>query len=472
MKQLISYFILVLLVSKFMVLTGCANIVPPTGGPRDSIPPRLISVDPKDLSTHFKTNQIVFNFDEYVEIKDIRENLVVSPVPKADPIVDTKLRTITVRLKDTLEPNTTYSLNFGKAIRDINEGNILKNFTYVFSTGSYLDSLQLSGNVVLAETGKTDSTLIVMLHRNLQDSAVVKERPRYFTHLDSGGNFVFRNLAQGVYALYALKDEGGLKRYTSKSQLFAFADSPVVLHGYQAPVTLYAFADTAGSKPAKKITPLASSKSKTQDKDKRLILQTNLTNGLLDLLVNLEISFPAPLKTFDTSKIRFTDENYQDISQGHFLLDSTGKKITLVYKWTIGTKYHLIAEKEFAEDTLGRKLTKTDTLNFQTKKESDYGNLVIRFSNLDLSKNPVLQFIQKDDIRLSVTLHSLKYESKLFQPGEYELRILYDDNKNGVWDPGVFFKHRQPEKVQEIRTPSRKPLNVKADLDNEVDITL
>jgi Bacterial Ig-like domain len=472
MKQLLSYLILLLLVSKFVVLTGCANIIPPTGGPRDSIPPRLISVDPKDSSKHFKSNQIVFNFDEYIELKDIRENLVVSPVPKTEPIIDSKLRTLTVKLKDTLEPNTTYSLNFGKAIRDINEGNILKNFTYVFSTGSYLDSLQLSGNVVLATTGKTDSNLIVMLHRNLQDSAVVKERPRYFTRLDSGGNFIFRNLAQGVYAIYALKDEAGLKRYTSKTQLFAFADSPVVLHGYNRPITLYAFADTAGSKPPKKAAPLAASKPKAPDKDKHLILQTNLNNGFLDLLVNLEISIPAPLRTFDSSKIRFTDENFKDISQGHFRMDSTGKKITLVYHWAIGTKYHLIAEKEFAEDTAGRKLTKTDTLNFQTKKESDYGHLVIRFSNLDLSRNPVLQFIQKDEIKLSVPLHSQKYESKLFQPGEYEMRILYDDNRNGVWDPGDFFKHRQPEKVQLIRTPSRKPLNVKADWDNEVDITL
>src|SRR6202045_2980966 len=136
MSRLIYYFILLVLASKIMALTGCANIIPPTGGPRDSIPPRLISVVPKDSSLNFKTSQIVFSFDEYVELKEIRENLVVSPVPKTDPIVDSKLRTITVRLKDTLEPNTTYSLNFGKAIRDVNEGNILKNFDYVFSTGS------------------------------------------------------------------------------------------------------------------------------------------------------------------------------------------------------------------------------------------------------------------------------------------------------------------------------------------------
>jgi hypothetical protein len=472
MSRLIYYFILLVLASKILVLTGCANIIPPTGGPRDSIPPRLISVVPKDSSMNFKTNQIVFSFDEYVELKEIRENLVVSPVPKTDPIVDSKLRTITVRLKDTLEPNTTYSLNFGKAIRDVNEGNILKNFSYVFSTGSYLDSLQLSGNVVLAASGKTDSTLIVMLHRNLQDSAVATERPRYFTRLDSGGNFNFRNLAQGVYALYALKDEGGIKRYTSKSQLFAFTDSPVVLQGYHPPVTLFAFADTAGSKPVKKPAPLASSKSKTPDKDKRLVLQTNLTNGLLDLLVNLEISFPIPLKTFDSTKIRFTDENFKNITRAHWRMDSTGKKFTLAYNWVIGTKYHLIAEKEFAEDTLGRKLTKTDTLNFQTKKESDYGHLVIRFSNLDLGRFPVLQFYQKDDLKFSVPLNSKKFENKLFQPGDYELRLLYDDNKNGIWDPGDFLKHRQPEKVQMIKTPSRKPLNVKADWDNEVDITL
>jgi hypothetical protein len=143
--------------------------------------------------------------------------------------------------------------------------------------------------------------------------------------------------------------------------------------------------------------------------------------------------------------------------------------VTLVYQWTPDTKYHLILDKDFAEDTLGQKLLKTDTISFATKKESDYGNLRLRFRNLDLDRNPVLLFVQSDKIMLSYAFgRSLRYDNKLFNPGEYELRILYDDNRNGVWDPGDFFEHRQPEKV----VPIRRKLNVKANWDNEVDISL
>ena len=111
----------------------------------------------------------------------------------------------------------------------MNEGNILKNFTYVFSTGNYIDSLRYSGRVIMAYTGKPDSTLIALLHDKLYDSAVAYERPRYITRLDSSGNFTFAHIRPGIYALFALKDESGSHEYTSKGQIFAFADSPVDL---------------------------------------------------------------------------------------------------------------------------------------------------------------------------------------------------------------------------------------------------
>lgn len=463
--------------------TGCANIIPPTGGPKDSLPPKLIEVSPPDRTLHFKDNRITFEFDEYLEIKDARQNVIISPVPKRDPEITSKLKVITVKWKDTLLPNTTYSLNFGNSIHDINEGNIVKNFTYTFSTGSYIDSMQFSGRVILASSGKPDSTLIVMLHDKLDDSAVYKERPRYVATLDSNGRFNFRNLQPGEYAVYALKDESGLKKYTSKSMLFAFADSPVHVQQKTAPVTLYAYADTSGSKTVKKTTSsksgdlsLAPQPKKNKEKEKRLIVQLNAASGQLDLLNQLELQFATPLKFFDSSKIRFTDEKFINIdsTKYHYEKDTTGKKITLVYKWTSGTKYHLIADKEFAEDTLGNKLLKTDTIPFQTKKESDYGSLRLRFTNLDLSKNPVLQFVQGDAIKFSRPLSAKVFYEKLVQPGDYELRILFDDNKNGVWDPGVFFgEHKQPEKVQTLRTNRPKNLfTIKSNWDNESDIVL
>src|SRR5437773_1032931 len=125
--------------------TGCANMFPPEGGLRDSLPPELLKATPADSSKQFHADRITLTFDEFVQVQDIYKTLIISPIPKTQPNVDVKLRTVIVKFKDSLEPNTTYTLNFGNAIRDINEGNILKNFTYIFSTGPSFDSLMLCG---------------------------------------------------------------------------------------------------------------------------------------------------------------------------------------------------------------------------------------------------------------------------------------------------------------------------------------
>ena len=180
-------------------LVSCANIIPPGGGPRDTIPPRLIGSMPKDSSLNVTTKNIVITFDEYVELQSASENLVIQPYPTNTPLVDYKLRNVTVKLRDSLEKNTTYAINFGSAIKDVNEGNLAKELTFVFSTGNKIDSNHYKGSVVLAESGKIDSTLIVVLHNNTHDTSILKNRPRYFTKLDGLGNFSFRFLPEGVF---------------------------------------------------------------------------------------------------------------------------------------------------------------------------------------------------------------------------------------------------------------------------------
>lgn len=474
-------FFLLLFIAIVSILgnSGCANIVPPLGGPRDSLPPQLMYVTPRDSSKLFNANRIVFYFNEYIDPKDVRTELIVSPVPKIEPIVDAKLRTLTVRIKDTLQPNTTYSFNFGNSIRDVNEGNILRGFTYVFSTGKYLDSMTFSGNVLVANTGKVDSTLIVMLHRNLDDSAVVKEKPRYIARVDTLGRFHFRFLEPGKYALYAMKDDAGTRRYLSSASLFAFADSPVVIGPSTLPVTMYAFVepDTAkkttkpsNSKGGNTIKP--PEKEKDKEKDKRLQVQANISNGEFDILDTFKLQFATPLKVFDSTRILFTTDDYTviDPRNYHFKRDSTNKMFQMLYTWPTDTKYHLILPKEFGEDTSGRKLLKADTINFRTKKDIEYGEVRVRILNLDLSKKPVLQFVVQDAVKYSFPFRNGKeFRQLLFAPGEYELRVLYDTNGNGIWDAGQFFgKHRQPERV----VPIKKKLTVKANWDNDVDITL
>jgi len=117
--------------------------MPPEGGRRDSLPPLLVKASPPDSSKNFTEHHITLTFDEFITIEDYPKNLIVSPVQNTMLDVQQKLRTVVIKFKDTLEPNTTYTLNFGNAIKDVNEGNPAKNFTYIFSTGSTFDSLTL-----------------------------------------------------------------------------------------------------------------------------------------------------------------------------------------------------------------------------------------------------------------------------------------------------------------------------------------
>ena len=463
-KHFLYFTGFILLIGFILMLgTGCAQIGAPTGGPKDSIAPVLISSNPALFTTNFKGNKIVLTFDEYIDVQDVQNNVLVSPYPKNNPMVDFKLKTVTVKLKDTLLANTTYAINFGNAIKDNNEGNPFKNFTYVFSTGKTIDSLKIKGTVIVAETGKKDSTILALLYRNVDDSAVQKRKPDYIAKLDSAGRFTFTNLSAGKYKMYALKDGDGGKTYNSKIELFAFADSEIILaDSIKLPFTLYAYAE---EKDIKKVPVAIPSKASLADK--KLRYTTNLSNNEQDLLTDLVITTNHPLKTFDTSKIILTDTNYNKIS-GTFKIDSSQKTIHIKTTWKEDFDYRLLINKTAFADSVGTQLTKSDTIKLKSKKESEYGNLTLRFTNLGAVINPVLQFIKGEEIYKTVRITSTTWTDKLFVPGEYELRILFDANNNGVWDAGNYAKKLQPEKAITLDTK----LNIKANWDNERDIKL
>ena len=467
----IKYLVYLLIVlsgfALFTMETGCANIIPPTGGPRDSLPPVLLSSNPADSTLKFVGKKVVLNFNEFVDIDNVQQNLIVSPVPLISPTVESRLRTITITIRDTLKPNTTYSLDFGNSIKDVNEGNVYKNFTYLFSTGTRLDSLQMSGKVIIAESGKTDSTIVIMLYKNLDDSAIVKERPRYVARTDSSGNFHFRNLEPGTFAIYAVKDEGGARRYQSKKSLFAFYDSSVTSQSQKNDIMLYAFVDKDTA--VKTTSTIVAPTKKGKDATIRFLkVQSNLNNNELDLLSNLEISSAEKFYHFDSTKITFLKDSLP-VKNYSLARDTSGKKAVLKYAWAENTNYTVIIDTTFATDSAGKRMLKNDTLTFQTRKQSEYGLVRLRFIHLQMDKNPVLQFIQGEEVKFSHIFKNNEFNQKLFAPGEYELRIVYDSNKNGVWDTGEFFKkHLQPEKVLLIK----RKINVKANWDNEVDFTL
>jgi len=460
--------IIVLLAGAFCYLlsvvgSGCAQIGMPTGGPRDSTPPVLLNATPPNRTLHFAGDRILLTFDEYVHLQDVQKNLLVAPEPKLAPNITSKLKTVSIKIRDTLQPNTTYSFQLGDAIQDINENNPIHNFTYVFSTGSYIDSLTFAGSVILAETGKPDSTLLAVLYKNLDDSAVYKQKPTYVTRLDSAGKFHFKYLAGGVYHLYALASEGGQKMYNNPSQLFAFADSAIHISTDVQPVKLYAYSQQKNEKPVSK-TAVAPKKPA----EAILKYATSISEKTQDLLTPLTLTFPVPLKSFDSTKINLTDTLFNPIPGTTISLDTNQTQISISTNWKEDTKYKLVIEKDFATDTLGEQLLKADTISFKTKSENDYGSIKLNFTNLDKIGHPVLQFVKDKKVVDSFKLTSPTFNRKLFNPGEYELRILGDKNDNGTWDPGDYQLKKQPE----IVTPIPKKINIRADWDNEIDIIL
>jgi hypothetical protein len=411
---------------------------------------------------------ITLTFDEYVTLQNVQQELIVSPTLNNLPLADYKLRNVTLKIKDTLEPNTTYSFNFGESIRDVNESNIARGIVYVFSTGNTIDYNTYSGKVLLAESGKIDSTLIVVLHKNLNDSAVVKDRPRYYARLNGQGQFTFQNLPKGNFAVYVLPNDF-TKKYDDSTKLFAFKDAPVTISADTKPDTLFAYEEFKRKDKSPLRSVSQAKPSATNKEDKRLRYTVNLENGQQDILSSLTLGFNRKLSVFDSSRIILYDTNYNKISGYSLLLDTGKTKITLTYQWAENTPLRLLIAKDAVADSSGTKLAKADTIRFSTKRQSDYGSIRLRFTNLDLSKNPVLQFVENEKIIESFPLTQAELSRKLYRPGSYELRILFDTNKNGLWDPGHFFgSRRQPEIVQLIP----RQLVIRANWDNEVTIPL
>jgi uncharacterized protein (DUF2141 family) len=227
MNKTLSNFVVALIIG--LVVANCANRGTPDGGPKDETPPSIIKSVPENYSTNFKGNEIRIYFDEYVKIKDLSKQLIISPPMKTQPNV-TPLggasKYIKIIIYDTLQPNTTYAFNFGNSITDNNEGNPYPYYRYVLSTGDYIDSLAVHGNIVDALNKKPPTFVNVALYEvdsTFTDSIIYKETPKYITNtLDSVTTFSIENLKPGKYLLMALKDGNGDNKFQQKTDLIGF----------------------------------------------------------------------------------------------------------------------------------------------------------------------------------------------------------------------------------------------------------
>lgn len=471
MNQIFRSGALLLMVVISCYFTQCANIVPPGGGPRDSLAPRLLGVNPRDSSLHFNSKKVSFTFDEYIELDNVIEKLIISPTLQRTPTITAKLRTVTINIKDTLKPNTTYTFNFNDAIRDLNERNPIPEFQYVVSTGDYLDSLQITGTIYMAESGMVDSTTGVFLYSNLEDSVVSKEKPLYYAKSKGDGSFRFKNLKPGRYKIFALKEEDRDFQYTQHTEHIGFIDSVINLGAniQGINISLFQEKDTVAIVPPEEEEPVQDNKrDKDAEKKKpKFQVSPNLPGGLQELGDPFSMAFTNPVRILDSSKILLLeDTTLRQVAFTANMDDSIRKTMTLNYAWKEGTPYKLILPAGFATDTLGQAFAKADTIRFTSKEKSDYGivNLTLKITDSSyLKRKDTLQFIVQlvtnKEVKYSGNISSGRWKKELIQPGQYEIRILLDENKNGTWDPGVYYgtPKKQPERV----FPFPKPVNIK-----------
>lgn len=206
------------------VLASCASIGNPSGGPRDEDPPRFVRANPAPGSLNVNRQKIEIEFDELVNVKDAFSKVVVSPISKSTPRVSSLGRKITVQFNDTLIPNTTYTIDFADAIEDNNESNKLQGFTYSFSTGNVLDTLQISGMVLSADALEPQQGMLVGVYSNLADSALSTLPLERVAKTDDRGRFSIQGLAPGEYRVFAIADVDNDYKRANPEEAMAFYD--------------------------------------------------------------------------------------------------------------------------------------------------------------------------------------------------------------------------------------------------------
>jgi hypothetical protein len=219
--KLLSLFLAIL------IIASCAHIVAPTGGPKDIIPPKMLKAKPDTFSIHFNSPQIKIDFDEFIQLKDEMNQIIISPPLDKQPEIKVNKKSLIIKFKGKLKDSTTYNINFGNSITDVHEGNIKEGFQYVFSTGDYVDSLSLSGKCKYAVDLKTEKGILVMLYKNLDDSVPVLHKPDYFTKTDSFGNYKINNIKEGTYKIFALKDLNNNYLFDQPGEGIGFKDLPL-----------------------------------------------------------------------------------------------------------------------------------------------------------------------------------------------------------------------------------------------------
>jgi len=210
-----------------LMLCACARIVKPPGGEKDTIAPQVLESKPHHKSVNFDGNKIIIEFNEFIKIDDIENQLVISPILDPKPDIYMKGKKLVIRLNAPLSEESTYNFNFGDALKDITEGNPLSNFQYTVATGAVLDSMSISGKAIDAFTGEGSEEMWVLLYKESSDTTFRKRKPDYIAKTRDDGTFVFNGLPNINFEIYALDDQNSNLIYDLPNEKIAFLDSVI-----------------------------------------------------------------------------------------------------------------------------------------------------------------------------------------------------------------------------------------------------
>lgn len=535
-KKIVHWLKLTFFVAIIGVLVAaCANEIAPSGGKKDSEPPKLISSDPVNKTVSFRNKRIKIRFNEYLENSAFSRTLI-SPPTQTNPKIKVNLKTVTVSLPEFLEANTTYIINFADDIRDINESNPLRNFVYVFATGEKIDTQVVSGKVLDAFTGEPQEDVLVMLYKQDSLDNLKTSKPKYFAITDKSGSYSIKYVKPGIYAQAALKDQNlnfiydqnsekigfvngniDLKDSASQNQnLMLFVQPPSEIKVLEAEEILPGKIQIIFSAPVQTIkieAEVVSQKSisyfnETKDTltiwhpyvDKKTdTLKINVNDTLLDspkikllpILIDtsskknknaLSIGFQEvknsksekiensfyvsgvyePLKIFFSRPIIGLSDSTEPIL---IINDTTGQKI--FPKVSIDEKTKLFAAIEFPKEEnsfytlILPKAKFRDILNFsndslalkfQTNSKDNYGSLKLKVSASE-EKYRIIEVLLSPENKVKEKIFVPGAISKTFifknlAEGNYSIRVIEDENKNGEWDTGNFTTKTQPEQVR------------------------
>lgn len=514
MKKILSALLL------SIILFSCAEVVPPSGGEKDTTPPKAKKSTPENYSTNFTSKKIEIKFDEFIKLNSGGGNIIISPSLNKKPKIELIGKKVTISFQEELLKETTYIINFGSSISDNNEGNVLKDYKYIFSTGTFIDSLKIEGKIINAFNKKNVKDVMIALYPEGEDSVLYK-KPLYFTKTNENGFYSLENLKSNNYKIAALEDKNLNYIFDQENEMIGFSEELIILKENIKDKDLIIFQNIEKIRVKENTNKEANHIIFTFNKpfldlelnidnyseneiiyyslDKKQLnywyLNRDSINTNFSIKTNNDVidSFNLKLK-IDTNTIPFsfelnnqkTEKNnvlildfpfpISNFNQDSLIISHKNKTIPYKVEW-LNNNLRLEIKTNTLYDTLIINSKENSFTSFHNLKSIELNDTLTAFNkqlssliiNLNKADNLIIELYDKEDnlIDAQIVSRETTINFNNLNQGQYFIRIFRDNNKDGIWNSGLFHVKQQPEK-----TLIYQSVELKDNWDKEIDILI